>query len=217
MSDILKLVVSLFIVGLVGVGIFDYVKLHEENGCEMTWMYEYPEYLKVDVGRKVSEAYPKYNLYLYGEGSYAGRIRSLKLDGVPVLFIPGNAGSYRQVRSLGSVSLRKSENIKNKIQFNYFSIDFNEEFSGLYGGVLKDQTEFVNECIKKILSFYKSSKSPPSSVILVGHSMGGVIARALFTLSEFNINHVNTIITQSTPHQSPGMYYRTPTLLNVPQ
>ena len=32
-------------------------------------------------------------------------------------------------------------------------------------------TEFVDLCVKKILSLYKSSKHPPSSVILVGHSM----------------------------------------------
>ena len=33
---------------------------------------------------------------------------------------------------------------------------------------------------------------------------GGVIARALFTLKGFNAKLVHTIITQATPHQSPG-------------
>jgi len=46
-------------------------------------------------------------------------------------------------------------------------------------------------------------KSPPQSVVLVGHSMGGVVARALFTLPRFNTNLVNLIITQASPHLAP--------------
>ena len=33
---------------------------------------------------------------------------------------------------------------------------------------------------------------------------GGIIARALFTLPDFDPRLVNTIITQATPHQAPG-------------
>ncbi|KAK6171405.1 hypothetical protein SNE40_019600 [Patella caerulea] len=203
MSTAVKLSVSVLIVILLATGVYDYLKLHENNSCEMTWMYEYPDYRKIKIGKDVDQAFPMYGLYIYGEGSYAQKISKLRLDGIPVLFIPGNAGSYRQVRSLGSVSLRKSENIANRFQFNFFSIDFNEEFSGLYGEVLTDQTEYVAHCIKKILSLYKSSSSPPSSVVIVGHSMGGVIARALFAVKDFDASTVNTIITQATPHQSP--------------
>lgn len=46
-------------------------------------------------------------------------------------------------------------------------------------------------------------KTPPQSVVLVGHSMGGVVARALFTLPRFNTNLVTLIITQASPHLAP--------------
>lgn len=46
-------------------------------------------------------------------------------------------------------------------------------------------------------------KTPPQSVVLVGHSMGGVVARALYTLPRFNPNLVDLIITQASPHLAP--------------
>ena len=55
-----------------------------------------------------------------------------------------------------------------------FLVNFNEELSGLYGGVLQTQTQFAAACISKILNLYKSNrytKSVPTSVILIGHSM----------------------------------------------
>ena len=46
--------------------------------------------------QRVAQRYPGYGLYLYGEGLYAQETRGLKLSGAPVLFLPGNAGSYKQ-------------------------------------------------------------------------------------------------------------------------
>ena len=37
-----------------------------------------------------------YGLYLYGEGHTVERDRDLQLSGIPVLYIPGNAGSEKQ-------------------------------------------------------------------------------------------------------------------------
>lgn len=52
-------------------------------------------------------------------------------------------------------------------------------------------------------SLWQHLKTPPQSVVLVGHSMGGVVARALFTLPRFNSNLVSLIITQASPHLAP--------------
>ncbi|XP_074647056.1 GPI inositol-deacylase-like isoform X2 [Tubulanus polymorphus] len=87
--------------------------------------------------------------------------------------------------------------------FNYFSVDFNEAYSALYGAALSDQTEFLQHCIKHILQLYKKSKNPPKSVVLVGHSMGGLVARGVFSLPSFDASTVHTIITQATPHDHP--------------
>ncbi|KAI0208572.1 GPI inositol-deacylase [Lamellibrachia satsuma] len=125
--------------------------------------------------------------------------------GIPVLFIPGNAGSHRQVRSMSSVALKMAETKKTDFHFSYFAIDFNEEFSALSGAILQKHTEFTHECLKEIFGLYNMQPDPPKTVVLEGHSMGGIVARALFTLEDFDPTWVHTIITKAAPHQAPVM------------
>ncbi|KFV63010.1 GPI inositol-deacylase, partial [Dryobates pubescens] len=186
-------------------GVRDVLFFYEENRCSMTYMYEYPEYLKIKLPKKIARRYPAYELYLYGEGSYAEENKNLLLTGIPVLFLPGNAGSYKQVRSLGSIALRKAEDVDFKYHFDFFSVNFNEELVALYGGSLQRQTKFVHECIKVILKLYKGREFAPTSVAIVGHSMGGLVARALLTLKNFKPELINLLITQATPHTAPVM------------
>ncbi|XP_029461920.1 GPI inositol-deacylase [Rhinatrema bivittatum] len=188
---------------LVLVGVWDLFFGSEENRCSMTYMFEYPEYLKIKLPKRISSRYPSYELYLYGEGVYAEENTKLVLTGIPILFLPGNAGSYKQVRSLGSIALRKAENIDLKFHFDVFSISFSEELVALYGGSLQKQTRFVYECVKAILQLYKGQDFAPHSVAIIGHSMGGLVARALFTLRKFKPELINLIITQATPHVAP--------------
>ncbi|XP_067994068.1 GPI inositol-deacylase isoform X1 [Melanerpes formicivorus] len=190
---------------LVLLGVRDVLFFYEENRCSMTYMYEYPEYLKIKLPKKTARRYPAYELYLYGEGSYAEENKNLLLTGIPVLFLPGNAGSYKQVRSLGSIALRKAEDVDFKYHFDFFSVNFNEELVALYGGSLQRQTKFVHECIKVILKLYKGREFAPTSVAIVGHSMGGLVARALLTLKNFKPELINLLITQATPHTAPVM------------
>ncbi|XP_051998972.1 GPI inositol-deacylase [Xyrauchen texanus] len=192
-----------FALGLLLFGLRELLFGFEENRCSMTYMFEYPEYRRVQLPRRVARQYPSYGLYLYGEGAYALETRGLKLTGAPVLFLPGNAGSYKQARSLGSVALRKAEDLDRQTHMNVFTIDFNEDLVALYGGSLYRQTRFLHESIKAILRLYKDQPDPPTGVVLVGHSMGGVVARALFTLPRFKPQMVSLIITQASPHQAP--------------
>ena len=134
-----------------------------------------------------------------------------------MLFIPGNAGSYRQARSLASETVQYYYNNvqQNKealsagaTSIDFFSVDFNEDFTAFHGQTLLDQAEYLNDAVAYILSLYhdprRSQRDPalpdPSSVILIGHSMGGVAARTMLTMPNYQSNSVNTIITISAPH-----------------
>lgn len=70
------------------------------NGCVMTYMY--PTYIPISTTEGVSSA--KYGLYLYHEGwkkiDFKEHLK--QLNGVPVLFIPGNGGSFKQAGLLYS-------------------------------------------------------------------------------------------------------------------
>lgn len=137
-----------------------------------------------------------------------------------MLFIPGNAGSYRQARSLASETVQyyyntvqhDKEALKaGATSIDFFSVDFNEDFTAFHGQTLLDQADYLNDAVAYILSLYhdprRSQRDPglpdPSSVILIGHSMGGVAARTMLTMPNYQSNSVNTIITMSAPHARP--------------
>ncbi|XP_058761830.1 GPI inositol-deacylase-like isoform X1 [Vicia villosa] len=213
------------------------------NGCVMTYMY--PTYIPITSSESVTPV--KYGLYLYHEGwkkiDYREHLK--KLSGVPVLFIPGNGGSYKQVRSLAAESDRAYQNgplehsfyreasqipeegdadisfsnfqLPNQYtsRLDWFAVDLEGEHSAMDGAILEEHTEYVVYAIHKILDQYKVSYdarikegaanagSLPKSVILVGHSMGGFVARAAVIHPHLRKSVVQTVLTLSTPHQSP--------------
>ena len=151
-------------------------------------------------------------------------LTSIQVKGVPVLFIPGNAGSYKQVRSLAAESatyfhdniLSNGEMLKDGItSIDFFSVDFNEDFTAFHGQTLIDQAEYLNDAVAYILSLYhdprrsqRDQRLPdPTSVILIGHSMGGIVARAMLTMPNYQSNSINTIITMSAPHARPPVAF----------
>ena len=91
---------------------------------------------------------------------------------------------------------------------DFFTADFNEDITAFHGRTLLDQAEYLNEAVAYILSLYHDPRRSvrgtglpdPSSVILIGHSMGGIVARAMLTMQNYQSNSINTIITMSAPH-----------------
>lgn len=90
--SLVTVVICTIVLGLVG--LYGLVK-PVSNGCVMTYMY--PTYVPISTTDGLSSG--KYGLYLYHEGwkkiDFVEHLK--KLSGVPVLFIPGNGGSYKQV------------------------------------------------------------------------------------------------------------------------
>ncbi len=72
------------------------------------------------------------------------------------------------VRSLASVSLRKQQDKGLRFGFDFFAVDFEEEFSAFYGRLLYDQTRFLELVVKTVLELYRGKRH---DVVLVGHSM----------------------------------------------
>lgn len=215
------------------------------SGCVMTYMY--PTYIPISTPRNVSSE--RYGLFLYHEGwkkiDFKEHLK--KLSGVPVLFIPGNGGSYKQVRSLAAesdrayqggpleptfyqdASLTPEERGLNALDdidcftppnqytsmLDWFAVDLEGEHSAMDGGILEEHTEYVVYAIHRILDQYQESRdarskeggettvSLPRSVILVGHSMGGFVARAAIVHPHLRKSAVETVLTLSSPHQLP--------------
>ncbi|KAL8889695.1 MAG: hypothetical protein Q9215_003049 [Flavoplaca cf. flavocitrina] len=185
----------------------------DSKGCDMYYTRSM-FYHFADFDTEHTRFGSKYSLHLYRE---IGFDEDPKVKGVPVLFIPGNAGSYRQARSLASETVQHYYNHvqQNKeaisagaTSIDFFSVDFNEDFTAFHGQTLLDQAEYLNDAVSYILSLYHDPRRSqrdtalpdPSSVILIGHSMGGVAARAMLTMPNYQSNSVNTIITISAPH-----------------
>ena len=141
-----------------------------------------------------------------------------------MLFIPGNAGSYKQVRPLAAEAAQFfHDNVQQDAEaigagtrnLDFFTADFNEDITAFHGQTLLDQAEYLNEAVAYILSLYhdprRSRRDPglpdPCSVILVGHSMGGVVARTMLIMPNYQSNSINTIITMSAPHARPPVSF----------
>lgn len=166
----------------------------------------------------------KYSLYLYreqGKDVKPTKENGYMLEGIPVLFIPGNAGSYRQARSIASKTTnlihdRLHQQSNSEIQskkLDFFTADFNEDFTAFHGKTMLEQAEYLNDAIKFILNLYTTEVSPeipiPTSVIVVGHSMGGIVSRIMLTLPNYNEGSIKTIFTLSSPHfRSPLTFDR---------
>lgn len=207
----------------------------EPGGCDAgkcRGVYMSPAYARVDGFDETHTRFAsKYSLYLYreqgkdrlpdGPGGLGGGFR---LTGTPVLFIPGNAGSYKQVRSIAAEAAsqfygERGENSReekiylggdnnfiggpggsNGTNLDFFAADFNGDFTAFHGRTMLDQSEYLNEAVRFILSLYRGNEHPATSVILVGHSMGGVVARVMLTLPNYLPGSVTTILTLAAPH-----------------
>lgn len=147
-----------------------------------------------------------------------------QVRGVPILFIPGNAGSYKQVRPIAAEAANYFHDVLQHDEtaihagarsLDFFTVDFNEDITAFHGQTLLDQAEYLNEAIRYILSLYLdprvSDRGPdlpdPTSVIVLGHSMGGIVARTMLIMPNYQSNSINTIITMSAPHARPPVSF----------
>ena len=185
------------------------------NGCELPYMY--PAYAPIAMWhgskaplRPLSRLAARYRVLYYKEGGAPREGAPLNLAGTPVLFIPGSSGKFRQVRSLAmeAAALASSQPDAQQPQLDFFTLDFKEEPSALSGRFIEDQAEFVNDAIRVITVLYQSAararhrdRIPDRPrFVLVGHSMGGLVARVAIASSNYRDRSVATLLTMAAPH-----------------
>jgi len=89
-----------------------------------------------------SSSKEKYGLYLYHEGwkKIDYQLHLVKLLGVPVLFIPGNGGSYKQMRLIAAESDRAYNG--GPLDGKYYQ---HSSFTPLEAGLVQEGTYFLME------------------------------------------------------------------------
>lgn len=187
---------------------YSYTSTVDKSGCNHISMY--PRYAKLSTfTNEQSRMASKYSLHLYREG-YIDK-DEIELKQVPVLFIPGHAGSFEQARSIAAYTAKRQYQQPELVKFDFYTVDFTEDFTAFHGQTMLDQAEFCNDAIKFILSLYQDQDQgdikAPKSVLVIGHSMGGIVSRLLVALPNYNENSVNTILTLSTPHTVPPLTF----------
>ncbi|KAH6583716.1 hypothetical protein BASA60_001314 [Batrachochytrium salamandrivorans] len=171
----------------------------------------------------LSQRNPDYALYLhreYGESVNADDLNEdTMLNGIPVLFIPGHAGDYTQAKTLGAAAMRvlmwkRAEGTAGH-PLDLFTMDTNRELAAFTDAALLLQAHYASEAIKYILDRYKHMENGPTSVHVIGHSMGGVVSRLIPLLPELlgdgpgglttyaPIGSIKSIITIASPHNHP--------------
>ncbi|CAL9733620.1 GPI inositol-deacylase [Monosporozyma servazzii] len=202
-----------FIILLCAVSKFLQFSGPDSQQCRPIWMY--PSYARIDgFDTRFTPLAHKYHLYLYreqGKDKEPLNGNEIQLDGVPVLFIPGNAGSFKQSRSIAAeaanIYFESKDILDNQVNtrnLDFFTADFNEDFTAFHGQTMLDQAEYLNDAISYIISLYEESNTYdmplPESVIIVAHSMGGIVTRLMMTLENHIPGSINTILTLSSPH-----------------
>ncbi|KAA1071198.1 GPI inositol deacylase [Puccinia graminis f. sp. tritici] len=83
----------------------------------------------------------------------------------PVVFIPGNAGSFRQVRSITAITSTSYSHAPQSPYLSryhpgldFFNLNLNNDFSAFHGQTLIEQAEFANDAIRSIRPQYSSTR-----------------------------------------------------------
>ena len=56
-------------------------------------------------------------------------------------------------------TVNRMRNNESMLEFNYFALDFDEEFSALSSQLLRRQTEFARRAVIKIMELYKDNEN----------------------------------------------------------
>ena len=180
------------------------------NQCEEGT--EAPVYTAVDiVGVRRDELPASYRLLHVAESSVpAGALPSTGARAV--LFVPGNAGAFTQVKSMCA------EAAKAGLPLDFYTVDLGSELVAFRGELLERQVRFVRHALRTVATLQPQQHTPTRGqrsvatsppLLAVGHSMGGLVLRAALqhtvpprSNAAFT-PQVALLLTLGTPHAAP--------------
>ncbi|CAL8080988.1 unnamed protein product [Calicophoron daubneyi] len=172
----------------------------EQDRCKMSYMIYQPFLKMVPIPPSDDRLLNAYSVYYY----CSGICHNLSSENAfPVLFLPGTGGSFKMVRSLASAQ----DYFESKFYFEFFAVDYAEESSGLNGELLDRQSAYLSRAIDGVLNLYRGFEHRPSSVIVVAHSMGGIVALNLLADAGFDRTKIRTLIFLSCPLLDPVLSF----------
>ena len=156
-----------------------------------------PQYIPISLPENVTKIFPSHRLLAYTEGTNKNieKLKSIKFSGVPVLFIPDLViGGYKLVRPLAASAMAMSRGNGGKFGLDYFTVDTGSTWPYVSSGyALSRHVQFVTSCVTRVLELYTGT----GNVVLVGHGMGGNIAKKV-AMSLSSSASVQVIITIKT-------------------
>jgi hypothetical protein len=221
-------------------GVLWCTKLSTHDECDMTWMQ--PNYERIHEADALLN-HPHYSLYRYQDSRDPRPSKEQRRDGRHIekstgtatasalLFVPGHAGSYQQVRSLGAHAIRLTRrNIpahqERQVQQSLLllSSDHNQNgthdaqdksvswwWDGVYSLDLREEPtglhgRFVEEQAEFIgrAVRYLQDSLRYADVAIVAHSLGGYSSMlALARDDRHHLTSYRTLLTFATPHLHP--------------
>lgn len=206
-------------------------KLDKEELLDKLEDYNTKDYIKF---AGTSEYAYKYRLLFYTNDKLKSKIFRPNRRKNIVLFLPGNNGHFGQVRAIATETSRHSSRFSS-IKINeipdFYTIDFNEEYSGISGKNFNHQKQFIIDSMRTLVNLYNIEKyeyisddeifdfvtfendltentNENTKIVIIAHSMSSVIVRNM--LSEVGVGknmgtlkNLKTVISLSSPVSLP--------------
>ncbi|KAF7258780.1 hypothetical protein EG68_04071 [Paragonimus skrjabini miyazakii] len=190
----LKVFLFTAVVSFLLLTVIEFVWNVEENRCIMSYMTMQPILKSLPMAPSPKLSLASYRLQQYCSG-YCRPVS--QKNGFPVLFLPGTRGSSKMVRSIASA--QEYFEFGTDMPFDFFSIDYNEDTTALSGELVQCQSEFLRIAVDHILAQYSGTVNAPRSVLVVGHSLGALVAFYLLSDSTFDQHKITTVISLAAP------------------
>lgn len=197
----------------------------EPNTCNLIPSMAYFIAVPVPIASRADNPFDYRLLRAIDYRSDPSRIHTM-WGGVPVLFVHGHRGDYQQISNLvgqaasewhrvqaeEAAAKTTSIDARPPPPLDFFTIDMREDSSAFHGDLVRVQAAFFNRCVATILAHYEAfhaahppstssstAMPPPRSVLVIAHSMGGVVVRFAATLPNFVPGSVHTIVSIASP------------------